>query len=265
MSRATSLVIVLILIIGGAILLFRRPSPVEDNTLSAEQIVLTGHRDDGSLAWFIQAQTGSLDESDGMLESVELTFFRSGDANIIVRGDQLSRDSNSGGSTLSGSIHIEQADFLSLETETIFWDERNDVLESGSVIIERELASIEAGAFQHDLGEGLTTLTRGVEAQLIQEDTEYVVRSDSAEATSDQLALLGNVSIQSEAGDTYRCQRLESESAGSSIRLVGEVSGWWKQSAFSAGEVQLDAAGIRLRGDVIIDIELLMMDEPHDA
>jgi len=263
MSRATSLVIVLILIIGGAILLFRRLSPVEDSTLSAEQIVLTGHRDNGSPAWSIQAQTGSLDEADGMLGSVELTFFKDSDAHIVVRGDQLSRDS--AGSTVSGSIHIEQADTLSLETETIFWDERNDVLESGPVIIEMELASIEAGAFQHNLGEGLTTLTRGVEAQLTQEDTEYVVRSDSAEATSDQLALLGNVSIQSEGGDTYRCQRLESDTSGSSIRLIGEVSGWWKGSAFSAGNVQLDAAGIRLRGDVIIGIELLMMDEPHDA
>jgi len=263
MSRAAILVLILILIIAGAVLFVRRPSPVGNINLSAERIVLTGHRDDGNPDWSIQAQTGSLDEADGVLRSVELTFFKDGDAHIVVRGDQLSRDS--GGSTLSGSIHIEQADTLSLETETIFWDERNDVLESGPVIIEMELASIEAGAFQHDLGEGLTTLTRGVEAQLTQEDTEYVVRSDSAEATSDQLAMLGSVSIQSEDGDTYRCQRLESDTSGSSIHLTGEVSGWWKGSAFSAGDVQLDAAGIRLRSDVIIDLELLMMDEPHDA
>ena len=263
MSRTTILVFVLILIIGGAILLFRRPASVEENNLSAEQIVLTGHRNDGSQAWSIQAQTGSLDETDAMLESVKLTFFKGADAHIVVRGDQLFRDS--GGSTLSGSIHIEQADTLSLETETIFWDERNDILESGPVIIEMEMASIEAGAFQHDLGEGLTTLTRGIEGQVTQDDTEYVVRSDSAEATSDQLALLGDVSIQSEDGSTYRCQRLESDTSGSSIRLIGEVSGWWQESAFSAGAVQLDAAGIHLRSDVIIDLELLMMDEPHDA
>ena len=263
MSRTTILVLVLILIIAGAVLIFRRPTPVQESNLSAKQIVLTGHRDDGSPAWSIQAQTGSLDEVDGMLESVELTFFRDGDAHIVVRGDQLSRDS--GGTTLSGSIHVKQADALSLETKTIFWDERNDVLEAGPVTIEMELASIEAGAFQHDLGKDLTTLTRGIEGQLTQDNTEYIVRSDSAEATSDQLALLGNVLIQSEDGDTYRCQRLESDTSGSSIRLIGEVSGWWQESAFSAGAVQLDAAGIRLRGDVIIDLELLMMDEPHDA
>jgi len=198
-----------------------------------------------------------------MLKSVELTFFEGEDVHIIVRGDQLSRDS--GGSTLSGAIHIEQADAMSLDTEIIFWDERNDILESGSVTIEMQQAVIEAGAFHHDLEEGLTTLTRGVDAQLTQDDKQYVVYSDSAEATSDQLALLGNVSIQSEDGDTYRCQRLESESSGSSIRLVGEVSGFWQKSEFSAGAVQLNAAGIRLHGDVTIDLELLMIEEPHDS
>ena len=263
MSRTTILVLVLILVIVGAVLVFRPPSSIEDSNLSAEQIVLTGRRDDGSQAWSIQAQTGSLDGANAMLGSVELTFFEGANAHIVVRGDQMSRDS--AGSTLSGSIHIEQADALSLETETIFWDERNDILESGPVIIEMETASIEAGAFQHDLGEGLTTLTRGIEGQLIQDNTEYVVRSDSAEATSNQLALLGNVSIQCEDGDIYRCQRLESDTSGSSIRLIGEVSGWWKQSAFSAGDVKLDATGIRLGSSVIIDLELLMMDQPYDA
>jgi len=263
MSRTTLLVLILILIIGGAILLFRRPASVRENNLTAEQIVLTGHRDDGSSAWSIRAQTGSLDEDDGIMESVEITFFESANAHIVVRGDELSRDS--GGSTLSGSISVEQVDTLSLETETIFWDERNDILESGPVTIEMELASIEAGAFHHDLGEGLTTLTRGVDAQLTQDDKAYVVHSDTAEATSGQLTLLGNVLIQSEDGDTYRCQRLESDTSGSTIRLMGEVSGLWQESVFSAVAVQLDTTGIRLHGDVTIDLDLLMMDEPHDT
>ena len=263
MSRTTILVLVLILIIAGAVLLFRRPVSVRENNLSAKQIVLTGHRDDGSLAWSIRAQTGSLDERDGIMESVEITFFESASAHIVVRGDQLSRDS--GGSILSGSIRVEQVDTLSLETETMFWDERNDILESGPVAIEMEHASIEAGAFHHNLGESFTTLTRGIEAQLTQDDKVYVVRSDSAEATSGQLALLGNVLIQSEDGDTYRCQRLESDTSGSLIGLIGEVSGLWQESIFSAAAVQLDATGIRLHGDVTIDLDLFMIDEPHDT
>jgi len=263
MSRTTILVLVLVFLLGGAVLLFRDSEPVQEIITWAEQIALTGHRDDGSPAWFIQAESGSLDEDNGMLETVELTFFRESAAPIVVHGDRLARDS--GGSTLSGSIVVKQAETLSLETETIYWDERNDVLESGLVTVEMESASIEAGAFHHDLGSGLTTLTQGIEAQLIQNDDEYVVRSDSAEATSDQLALIGNVSIQSATGNTYSCQRLESEPSGSSIRLIEEVSGMWQESAFSAGIVQLDADGIRLLGDVIIDLDLLMMDEPHDA
>lgn len=263
MSRTTILVLVLVLLIGGAVVLFRRPAPVQKNITWAEQIALTGHREDGSSAWSIRAQSGSLDEDTGMLETVELTFFKESDAPIVVRGDRLARDS--GGSTLSGSIIVEQADILSLQTETILWDEQNDVLESGPVTVKMESALIEAGAFRHDLGAGLTTLTQGVEAQLTQDDDAYVTRSDSAEATSDQLALMGNVSIQSEDGDTYRCQRLESTTSGSSIRLIGDVSGIWQESTFLAGTVQLDADGIRLHGDVTIDLDLLMMDGPHDA
>lgn len=262
MSRAVVCVLVLI-IIGGAVLLFRRPASVQDNDLSAEQIVLTGYHEDGRPAWSIQAQTGSLNEDDGLLEVIELSFFEGSDADIVVRGDRLSRDS--GGSTLSGSIRVEQSDTLLLETETIFWDEQNDVLESGPVSIEMELASIEAGAFHHDLAANLTTLTRDVEARLSQSDKQYVVHSDSAEAGSDQLTLLGNVSIQAENGDSYRCQRLESAASGSSIRLLGEVAGSWQKSAFSAGRAQLDAAGIQLTDNVTIDLELLMMDEPDDT
>ena len=263
MSRTSILVLVLILIIGGAVLLFRRLEPVQESITWAKQISLAGYRDDGSLTWSIQARTGSLNEDDGMLETVELAFFDGSDADIIVRGDRLSRDS--GGSTLSGSVVVEQTDALSLETGTIFWDERNDVLESGPVTIEMASALIEAGAFHHDLGAGLTTLTRGVEAQLTQDDKEYIVHSDSAEATSDQLSLLGGVSIQTDAGDNFHCQRLESDIPQTSIRLIGDVSGLWQTSAFSADVAQLDSAGIRLRGDVTIDLELLMMDEPYDA
>ena len=243
-------------------MLFRDSEPVQESVTRADHIALTGHRDDGSPAWSIQAQSGSLDGDAASLETVELTFFRGSDAPIVVHANRLARDS--GGSTMSGSIVVNQAETLSLETETVYWDERNDVLESGSVIVKMESVSIEAGAFHHDLGSGLTTLTQGIEAQLIQDDSEYAVRSDSAEATSDQLALIGNVLIQSAAGDTYSCQRLESESSGSSIRLIEEVSGTWQERAFSARIVQLDADGIRLRGDVTIDLDLLMMDGSHD-
>ncbi|MFC2079086.1 hypothetical protein ACFLSZ_03810 [Candidatus Bipolaricaulota bacterium] len=263
MSRAKILVFVLIVIIVGAFLLFRRSTPVQESHLTAEGVVLSGHRDDGSPAWSVRAETGSLKEDDGVLETVELTFFEGSDTDIIVRGDRLSRDSS--GSTLSGSIHIEQGSVMRLETETIFWDERNDVLESGPVTIEMEWASIQAGAFHHDLSADLTTLTRGVEAQLTRDDKEYIVRSDLAEATSNQLSLLGNVSIQGEDDDEFRCQQLESDDSGSTIRLIGEVSGTWHSSAFSADVAQLDSTGIRLRNNVTIDLELLMMDEPNDA
>ena len=263
MSRTAIVIVILVLVIGGVTLLLRRSAPLQMALTRAEQISVTGYREDGSPAWSIQAQTGSLDANNSSLETVELTLLREPDAPIVVRGDRLSRDS--GGSTLTGSIRVEQANTLSLKTETLFWDEHNDVLESGPVDIEMESASIEAGAFHHNLNTGLTTLSQGIKAQIDHEDIGYTARSDSAEAASDQLAMIGNVSIQTETGDRYTCQRLESETSASSIRLIGDVVGLWQENEFTAGTVLLDDDGIRLHEDVTIDLDLLMMDESHDS
>jgi len=263
MSKTAIVVLVLILVIGGAILLFKHQPPISENRVLAGRIVLTGHRNDGSPAWSIEAQSGSLDGDVGTLEVVELTLFTDLDTPIAVSGDRLTRDP--GGSTLSGSVRVEQADTLSLVTETVFWDERNDILESGPVTVEMAAAMIEAGAFHHDLDAGVTALTHGITTRLTQDGEEYTVRSEMAEATSDQLALIGGVSIQTEEGDDYRCHRLESDVSGTLIHLLGDVSGRWQGSAFSADTVQLDDTGIRLQGNVTMDLELLMMSGRHDT
>ncbi|MCK5585793.1 LPS export ABC transporter periplasmic protein LptC [Candidatus Bipolaricaulota bacterium] len=263
MSRTAIVIVILVLIIGGVTLLLRRSAPMQEALTRAEQISVTGYREDGSPAWVIQAQAGSLDTNNSALESVELTLLRDPDAPIVVHGDRLSRDS--GGSTLTGSIRVKQADTLSLETETLFWDEHNDVLESGPVDIEMESAVIEAGTFHHDLNTGLTTLSQGIEAQITHEGVEYTARSDSAESSSDQLALIGNVSIHTEIGDSYTCQRLESEPSASSVRLIGDVVGLWQESEFTADAVLLNDDGIRMHDNVIIDLDLLMMEGSHDS
>jgi hypothetical protein len=264
MSRAVAFTIIVILIVGGAMLLFRRSDLEENIPLTAENIALTGHHADGSPAWSLQAQTGALNEDSGELESVELTFFRDSNPHIIVAGDLLSRGSS--GSSMTGDIHIEQAGNLSMETDAIFWDERNKILESGPVTIEMGTASIAAGGFHHNLDTDVTTLTQGIEARLAQGTKDYSVSSDTAEATADHLLLVGDVSIQeSGSGDHYSCQQLESDSSGTSIRLTGDVSGTWSNSGFSAGMVQLNDAGVRMKGNVTIDLELKLPDEPNDA
>jgi len=263
MSRTAIVIVILVLIIGGVTLLLRRSAPIQEALTRAEQISVTGYREDGSPSWFIQAQAGSLDTNNSALEDVELTLLRDPDAPIVVHGDRLSRDS--GGSTLTGSIRVKQADTLSLETETLFWDEHNDVLESGPVGIEMESAVIEAGTFHHNLNTGLTTLSQGIKAQIAHADIRYTARSDSAEASSDLLAMIGNVSIQAETGDSYTCQRLESEPSTSSVHLIGDVVGRWQENEFAAGTVLLNDDGIRLHDNVTIDLDLLMMDESHDS
>jgi len=180
-----------------------------------------------------------------------------------VSGDRLARDSS--GSTLTGSVQVDQTDGMSLRTDTLFWDEHNDILESGPVTIEMPEASITAGGFHHNLDTGLTALTRGIEAQITHDDAMYDAQADSAEASTDLLALIGNVTIQSEIGDTFACQRLESESSTSSIRMIGNVVGVWQENEFSAGTVLLGEDGIRLHDNVTADLNMLMMDESHDT
>lgn len=263
MSRTAIALLILVLIVGGAILFLRRSTPIQEAQTRAEQISITVYQGDGSPAWSIQAGSGSLDANDSSLEAVALTLLREPDDPIVVTGDRLSRDSS--GSTLTGSVQVDQTDGMSLRTDSLFWDEHNDVLESGPVTIEMASASIEAGAFHHALNTGVTTLSRGIEAQITHNDVAYAARSDSAEASSDQLSLIGNVSIHNETADSYTCQRLESDTSTSSIRLIGDVAGIWKENEFSAGTVLLDEDGIRLHEDVTIDLDLLMIGESHDT
>ena len=261
MSR-TAIVIILVILVGGVALLLRQSAPIQESLTRAGQVSLTGYRDDGRLSWSIQAENGFLDDDVSTLEIVKLTLLEQGNT-IIVYGDRLSRDSS--GSSLAGSVQIEQADGLSLSTESLFWDEDNDVLESGPVTIELDTASITAGGFHHKLTTGFTTLTQGIEAQISHDDVSYSAQSNSAEVVSDQLALVGDVSIQTENADNYLCQRLESDTTTSSIRLLGDVTGLWQGNDFSAESVSLETDGIRLEGNVIIDLDLLMMDDSHDT
>jgi len=253
----------LILVVGGITLLLRRSSPTQEAVTHAEQISLTGYRDNGNTSWSIQAERGSLDNGDSALEIIALTFLRESGTPIVVHGDRLSRDSS--GSTLAGSVQVEQTDGLSLRTETLFWDEHNDVLESGPVSIEMATAALTAGAFHHNLDTGVTTLTHGIDAQITHGNVQYAALSNSAEANEDQLSLIGDVSIQSEDADTYTCQRLESDPSTSSIHLIGDVVGSWRGNEFSARAVLLNESGIRLHEDVTTDLNLLMMEESHDT
>lgn len=263
MSRRIVVVIVLIAVIGSIAWLLRQPEPEQVMGTHAGQVTLSGYQEDGRPAWSIQAMSGVLDTSTSSLETVELTFFRDGDSPIVVSGDRLARDSS--GSTLTGSVQVDQTDGMSLRTDTLFWDEHNDILESGVMTIEMPAASLTAGGFHHNLDTGLTTLTRGIEAQITHDDVMYDAQSDSAEASADLLALIGSVAIQTESGDTFSCQRLESEASTSSIRMIGNVAGIWQGNEFSAGTVLLNDGGIRLHDNVTTELNLFMMDVSHDT
>jgi hypothetical protein len=263
MSR-TAIVVLVILLVGGVTWLLLRPKPsAVEQPIHGENLVLTGHRSDGSRAWVIEAQAGEITGDEGQLEEVQFTYFQSAGHSIQLQAEQLLR--TSAGSTLSGSVTVKQEEDVTLHTESMFWDERNGVLEAGPVTLDASQVSLSGGSFRHELEEGRTVLSRGVEAELVKDGVTYTGTARSAEATSNQITLLDEVAIQSSEGDTYQCGRLSAMLSGETLELAQAVSGTWQSSAFSAEAVSVDATGIRLRGNVVIELELLTKESAHDS
>ncbi len=261
MSKTAIILLVLIVCVAGALVLFNRAPDLEESRTQAQRISVSGYDQTGVLAWSVQAERGSLDANDGVLEDVTLSLVGDPNAPVILDADRLSR--NATGSQLTGSIHVQQGDVLTLDTDLLFWDERNHVLEASLVDIEMESTTIRAGAFHHNLETGQTTLSQGIRAQILHNQTMYEAQSDDAEADSRQIALIGNVVIVAENGDRFACER--AESAQSTIRLMGHVVGEWQGNEFSAATVLMDEEGIRLHENVTIDLDLLMMEPTHDS
>lgn len=263
MSRTAVVLLVLVLIGGGMALLLRRASPPDDAGIEAQGIGLQGYHADGSPAWGLQAGSGVLQGDRGTLESVRLTLFEEGELPLVIFADRLSRETS--GSVLSGAVRVERQEALVLHTEAMTWDERNGVLESGAVSVSVQAASIEAGSFHHDLRAGVTTLTRGVDAQVSQDGVRYVAHSPSAESTVDRLVLLEGVTVQADSGDHYESLRLELSGNPVTIHLIGGVSGTWQGTVFSAREASLETSGLRLSGGAVVDLDWETLEAPRDT
>jgi len=259
MSRRLLVVIFVLVLLAAAVWLLRAPNPTSDRSLITADLVLTGHRPDGSGAWTLEASSAEMLADHQELQEVRVTFFQSEGASIIALANQLVR--TSAGSTLSGDVTVE-GDDVQLSTEEMFWDERNDVLEAGAVHLALADASLSGNAFRHDLDAGLTMLSGGVTAELMQVGVSYVAQAASAEATSDRLDLLGDVTVEADNGDVYACERLTVLPDEDVIELSETVSGSWQSSTFLANRVRLDAAGVGLRGHVTIDLELRGVEPP---
>ncbi len=260
MSRTGIVVCVVVVLLAAVIVwLLRSPPSTIDRSLTTADLVLTGHRSDGSETWVLEAASGEMATDRQDLTSVQLTFFRIEGTPIVARADQLARTLS--GSTLSGGVVVEDGN-TRLSTAEMFWDERNDVLEAGAVQFTLGDASLSGDTFRHDLNAGTTTVSGDVAAHLTQDGVAYSAHAASAEAASDRLDLSGDVVVEADSGDAYACGRLTIFEAGDTIELSDTVSGTWQSSTFTADDVRLDAAGVRFRGRVTIDLELPGVDLP---
>ena len=65
-----------------------------------------------------------------------------------------------------------------------------------------------------------------------------------------------------EAGESFRCARLEVDSEAQSALLSGDVIGEWSSGQLTAGAVRVDDGGLWAKGDVTAEIKLETQDDP---
>jgi lipopolysaccharide assembly outer membrane protein LptD (OstA) len=243
--------------------LMRRPLPADPRSLQATDMRLSGYRSDGSLEWAIQAETASMRDNTESLQGVTVTHHPEQLEPLTIVAASLARAS--GGSTLSGGVRIVQGDQLAVESETLYWDDRNHILEAGAVVLRRENLSIQAGAFHHDLRQGVTLLSRGILAETEYDTVVHRAHADAAEADPDRFILRGNVSVENDEGDIYQADRLELSGDMTEIALFGDVTGHWQSVAFTAETLRMGSSGLTLQGRVTLEIELPSQEAPHDT
>lgn len=253
MSGKVILILVLIgLVVGGTAWILLRPPVSTPSRLQGRDLTISGYRSSGALEWLIHAQTVTLENGTESLSGVTVSHYPEHTEPVVVSADHLVR--GSGGSTLLGSIRLRQGEHLVMMSDSLYWDERNGVLETSSVSLELGEISVQAGGLHHDLRRGLAVLTRGVSAETVRDDITYYATASAAEAAFDRIAMHGDVVIETDRGDLFRSQRLETSPSSSQIALYGEVSGVWQSNEFRADSVSISSSGLEMRGRVTIDI-----------
>jgi len=263
MRRAT-LALVFLLLVGGIALLLRLgdPAPAASGPPSAAAgIALFGYDAYGDPAWEAQAEHGDLVDGVGNLSPIRLSF--PDDAGrLAVTADRLVYRADD--RRLSGAVTVEREDGLRLQTEEIVWDEAGRQLSANAVTMVLSGLSIEAARFAYRIGSRQTVLSDGV-AATITRDPPIRVNGDAAEEADGVVTIAGNVRIESEDG-TFRCARLETDTAGERVVLSGEVDGTFRGGTIAARSVEWTSSGWTARGGVTVRIDLDSLErEPPDG
>ena len=255
MSKATAfLLLVLVLIVGGAILLVvTLPwELVSFQQTLAERVNLHGYDEDGVLIWSLEALAGKMENNAGTFSGVKAEFYDAGTKRLCATGETLTFVGDD--ATLSGEVKILHDDYR-LETETVIWHESEGALTAREVTIFFEAATVEAEAFQYELEREQAVLEGGITATLTQSRTLQVV-GEKAEQTRDKLILTGGVLVE-EADESYRCASLEYVQESEEVSLFGGVEGQFDSGTIHADSIRLTSGGMVAYGEIT-----LLLDHP---
>ena len=255
MSKATAfLLLVLVLIVGGAILLVvTLPwEPVSFQQTLAERVNLHGYDEDGFLIWSLEALEGKVENNAGTFSGVKAEFYNAGTKRLCATGDTLTFAGDD--ATLSGGVEILHDDYR-LETETVTWHESEGALTAREVTIFFEAATVKAEAFQYELEREQGVLEGGITATLTQSRTLQVV-GERAEQTREKLILTGGVLVE-EADESYRCASLEYVHESEEVGLFGGVVGQFDSGTIRAESIRLTSGGMVASGGTT-----LLLDHP---
>ena len=261
MSRAKSLAALVLLGAVLAFVFFPRTRHSETPAVTVtDAIQLFGYGDDGSLQWELRAATGSMDSSEQVLEDVSVRFFGQDQSALAIRGDRLVR--SDGESRLSGDVRMERSEDVTLDVDTLTWDETSEQLASGAVAVESDDLSVSAGGFGYDLTTETASFVDGVEARVALE-TAWTVRSSRAEEHSGVMVFADGVEAESADGEHFECDSLAVEERTATLR--GDVTGTWTSGSVNAAVIELSDTGIRASGGVVARLDLQALEKTDES
>ena len=262
MSRRKIVLILAILVAGCAgvttLLLITDPASTETAPpVTATGISMFGYSDAGTLAWETSAASGTLAPSEGALQDVDVRFFSGDETLLTASGAHL--DQNETESRLHGDVVVKRSDGLRLQTDALLWLTRSDKLEAEEVHVYWEEISLIAGGLSYDLGTETALLRKGVD-MTIDRDTAWSIRAETAEISQTEASLIGGVEIDSE-GEAYRCDRVETDASGETVRLLGAVEATLAEGTLTAESVTIGPEGLFAKDRVAVRLSLASLEE----
>ncbi|MEA3356196.1 MAG: LPS export ABC transporter periplasmic protein LptC [Candidatus Bipolaricaulota bacterium] len=239
---------ILVLLLFGIGLLFiipshRKPPP---SPTRAKGITLYGYDEEGTPAWSVKAEEGTLTDKDGDLMQVEISIYKAGNEDIWARADRLLFTGEE--ALLKGGVRINHGDGYHMSTEQATWNQTTGEITASEMRISVERIKIEAGGVSYNLDKKCLSINDGFAAE-IDFSMRFSISGDRAREEDGKLVLEGELSVLGEE-EEYHCGRIDYAGSEKLILSAG-VAGSFPAGSLHAGEVKLTAdGGITAREDV---------------